>query len=227
MSVIRLRNYRRFIPNQQIAFNGTSAYAENHDWPWPTGPITIEFWNFVASTDVQQAGAFGSRYSGDGKRVLCAAPWSNGKLIWDYGDYTQNGRIETDYTPYLDKWTHVAVQSEGAGGTYKSIILNGQVIVENTTVSDGPTSHAGLRLGRWSTYYHKGKKDELRVWKGIRRLSEIQDNMYKRMIDKHPDLITYYTFDTGDAFGDSSDNNYKLTNYGAVIEPGDNPNFNY
>lgn len=224
MSVLRLRNYR-IAPNQQIVFNGSDAYAELFSYTWPTDALTVEFWNYVSSADVQQSAAFGNRYTGGGtKRIGCFAPWSNGTLIWDRGDYNGNGRITVDYTPYLDKWTHVAVQSAGAAGSYKSIILDGLVVAESTTASDSNPEGGGIHVGKQGTYFHKGKIDELRIWKSLRTLSEIQDNRFDK-IEPHADLVKYYRFDT-DSLKDYSGGE-GLVNTGGILEAGNNANFNY
>jgi hypothetical protein len=138
--------------------------------------VTVAFWNFVATADIQQANAFSVGNQDNPNRFQSHAPYNDHFLHWDYGDWTGNGRVSINYDPYLDRWTHVVLVSEGNGGTFKGIYLDG-VLVASGTVSDGPDVPLnGLTLGLWAMFNnrHKGKIDDFRIYSRVLTPSQVQ-----------------------------------------------------
>jgi hypothetical protein len=163
-----------FTNASSMSFNGTSAYVNVPTFSWPTGggPVTVSFWNYVTTPQVSSAFTVGSVDSPS--RFQTHAPWSDGKIYWDYGDLNANGRISTDYLTKVNKWTHVALVSAGKGGAFKAIYLDGAVAAAAAT-SDGPTQGlTGLNIGRWGSSYHKGLIDDFRIYNRVLSASEIQ-----------------------------------------------------
>jgi len=120
-------------------------------------------------------------------------------LYWDYGDVNAGGRLTADFTPYLNQWTHVALVSEGLGGNFKGIYING-VLVASANNSSGPAiALSSLRLGaRTPTIGHADQTlDEFRVWNVVRTEQEIRENMHLTSGGCETDLLAYYQMNDG------------------------------
>ncbi len=187
-------------PGAALAFDGVNDYVTASSFSWPTGgAITVEFWNYVASSDVHAAIAFTIGSTNNPNRALAAVPYAGGQLIWDYGYSLGDGELSLSYTPYLDKWTHVALVSEGNGGSFKGVYLDG-VLVASGTISDGPdVALSGLTIGAWTvpSEYHKGKIDEFRIWNVVRSQADIQAKMNCELTGAEANLVAYYKFNHG------------------------------
>ncbi len=182
-----------------IRFDGNSSYVNIPGFAWSTGgPITIEFWNYVASGDQQVSLAFRLGDGTSGSTVSSHAPWEDGTMYWDYGDISGAGRISVNYTPYLDQWTHVAFVSQGNGGNFRGIYLNGN-LVASTASSDGPDIPlTGLTIGGvGGVAYHKGNMDDFRIWSVVRSQTEIQDHKNTTLNGSEAGLAGYWRFDEG------------------------------
>src|SRR5439155_7811304 len=106
-------------------FNGTSQYLNNLSLTITAGSsITVSYWELQTTADVQDSSIFTIGDADDPNRCSALSPWSNATLYWDYGDSASGGRVSTDFTAYLDAWTHVAVTYDSVGTTHK-IYLNG------------------------------------------------------------------------------------------------------
>lgn len=200
--------------NNTLKFDGKSTYVEV-PLASPTnngGAITVEFWNFVSSYDVQSAVAFmfsdanGTEKKADNtpfSRILCHATWNDKQLHWDCGgkDWDTNGRIKVDYTPYLDKWTHIALVHGVTKDNlqFQAIYLNGEIKLENTTFSAVSDNMTQLRIGANFTKntYHKGQIDEFRVWNRLRAADEIKRDMNTQLIGDEEGLAACFNFNWG------------------------------
>jgi hypothetical protein len=153
-----------------LGFDGIDDYVDVPEFNWPAGgPVTVSFWSYVDSS-LRTSSAFGVG-TDSGNRVQVHARWSDGVLYFDYGN-TKDRRISTDYTGYLDRWTHVVLVSEGNGGSFKGIYLDG-TLVASSAVSDGPdVALAGLTLGTWGARHYRGSLDDFRIWSRV--LSEVE-----------------------------------------------------
>ncbi len=162
--------------------------AASLDWR-AGGPVSVEFWNYVKSADLaslQTALRVGADQVTN--RFLIHAPYLDGNMYWDYGNINTSGRISLNYKPYLDKWTHVCVVSDGS--TFKAIYLDGQ-LVASSTVADSPKNLVGLNLG----LNFLGRIDEFRLWNRVRSQEEIFANMNRNIPPASPNLMVYYKFD--------------------------------
>ncbi|KAA0229397.1 hypothetical protein EDS67_11945 [candidate division KSB1 bacterium] len=193
-------------PGAALAFDGVNDDVTAPGFSWPTGgAITVEFWSYFASSDLQTSSSFSVGNQDTPNRCQAHAPNPSGTLHWDYGDNTANGRVSANYMPYLDKWTHVALVSEGNGGTFKGIYLDG-VLVASGAVSDGPNiALSGLTVGAWPliNYRHKGKIDEFRIWNVVRGQADIQAKMNCELTGTEAGLVAYYQFNHGRAGGNN------------------------
>jgi hypothetical protein len=160
----------QFTDSRSMIFDGVNDYVDVPTFSWPAGgPVTVAFWNFVATADIQQANAFSVGNQDNPSRFQAHVPWENHNMYWDYGDWTGNGRVSINYDPYLDKWTHVALVSEGNGGAFMGIYLDG-ALVASSNVSDGPdVPLSGLTIGYWAMFNnrHKGKIDDFRIYNRV------------------------------------------------------------
>lgn len=203
--------------NNTLIFDGKSTYVEV-PLAAPTndgGAITVEFWNYVKSDEVQNSIAF-MFADKDGKaqsRTLCHAPWGDKNLYWDCGghDWSLKGRLSTGYTPYLNKWTHIALVSAGTKGSsqYQAIYINGELIVQHETSPAVTDSLTRLLIGGPSDdtkIFHEGLIDEFRVWNRVRTKDEIKRDMYAQMIGDEPGLVACFNFNWG--FQDYAGDNF-------------------
>jgi hypothetical protein len=134
-----------YAQNRALNFDGVNdrVVIPNINWSGRGCPITVEFWNRVDAGKVSTSFMLGSNAA---HRISSHTPWIDNILYWDYGN-TIAGRIAVDYTPYLGKWTHVALVSAGNGGNFRGIYLDG-VLVASINSSDGPDVDLnGLILG--------------------------------------------------------------------------------
>ncbi len=165
----------KFYSPRAIVLNGTDEYLENTTFKWPVdendpvgGPVTVAFWNYVASADVQDSYAFVVE---GGDNFLVQGPWGSGEVNWYYG----SGGAYADYANYFDKWTHVVVISDGTGGADADVYLDG-VSVGLGVVVDGPDVQlTGIQVGhRDAAEYHKGRMDDFRIYNRVLSTTEIQ-----------------------------------------------------
>ena len=166
--------------NTALSFDGSDDRVEYADFSWPSGgPITIAFWNHVLTADVQASSAFGVGATFTATdRIQCHCPWSDKNLYWDYGDSGGAGRVSTDYTAFLDKWTHVVLVASGSSGSKQEVWLDsvGQI---GLSKSSEPTSLTDLFIGEWlGGGYHKGRIFNFAIWNRIISRSEIRQLYY-------------------------------------------------
>lgn len=166
----------QFTNTRSMSFTTAGAVVNAPGFSWPTGgPVTVAFWNNVASAQVRASSAFNVGNTDTPNRFHVHAPWSDSNIYWDYGDLG-NGRISAGYAAYLNKWTHVALVSAGNGGTFKAIYLDG-VAVASGAVSDGPDiAMTGVNIGRWpgTSLDHQGLIDDFRIYDRVLTPAQIQ-----------------------------------------------------
>ncbi len=173
-----------------LNFSATSDNLKANAFTWPAdSKVSVEFWNYVKSSDLSKLNV-ALRVGPDvtTNRFLIHAPYSDGYLYWDYGNINTNGRISVNYRPYLDKWTHVCVVSDGS--MFKAIYLDGK-LVASSTIADAPTALNGLNLG----ISYLGRMDEFRVWNRVRSADEIYSSMNKHITPGSNNLMSAYRFD--------------------------------
>jgi len=194
-----------YAQNRALNFDGVNdrVVIPNINWSGRGCPITVEFWNRVDAGKVSTSFMLGSNAA---HRISSHTPWIDNILYWDYGN-TIAGRIAVDYTPYLGKWTHVALVSAGNGGNFRGIYLDG-VLVASINSSDGPDVDLnGLILGSdgiGGGVFHQGSIDEFRIWTKVRTQAEIMATMNCELRGDEQDLAVYYNFNQGTAGGNNT-----------------------
>lgn len=141
-------------------------------------PITLMFWNYVQTSDLKSAIAVWLGSQTEPNRCLTHAPWSDGTLYWYYGRNNSLGRIITDYTAYLDRWTHITLVSAGQLGSFKAIYLDGELAASDNT-SDGPTQtltggSLSVSPSRLANVQHRGRLDEVAVFNQVLSAQDIR-----------------------------------------------------
>ena len=200
------------IKSASLKFSG-SQYATVDEFNWVDGPITIEYWSKVKTSELTQGSAFAIGKIGN--YIQSHTPWEDKNLYWDYGNVSGNGRIKVDYAPYLDKWTHVALVSEGKNGIFKAIYLDGK-LVASANISDGNTSpitgldFGVLRNGQSLSYPFKGNIRDFRVWNKVRTAEDITLNMNKQLNGEQENLKGYWKLDEGKGVVLNDGSNSKL-----------------
>lgn len=164
-----------------VFFNNNYVDTRKFTWKKSTAseprPVTVAFWQHKRTTTGSMNPAFCFQNPGvDTVRFKVAAPIGQ-YLYWDYGNaYTVKGRINTDYTPYLGKWTHIALVSSGLNGNFMAIYINGRLAASQSQ-SDGPALDMGyLSFGNWLAYnYHyDGTMDEFVIYSRMLSAEEIR-----------------------------------------------------
>jgi RHS repeat-associated protein len=145
------------------SFNGSNNYLSNSSLSISSGSsITISFWNYVTSSQLQSACAFTIGAADNPNRIVASAPWSDGTLYWDYGSWANGGRLSTSYSSYLGSWTHVVLEYNASNTTHY-IYLNGSLATSSVNSNAPQALQSGIDIGAWPSYYHHGNMDEFRV----------------------------------------------------------------
>jgi hypothetical protein len=180
-----------------LSLDGVDDKVEVTTLPTTYDAVTVEFW--VKAKAKSQSAAFG--FDGDGtNRFQCFIYHDN--LYWDYGDdWSNGGRIQLDFTPYHNKWTHVAVVSSGSANTFQAIYINGEVKASKTS-SKAFTGAANIfKLGNTligtTTYPLQGKLTGLRMWSKVRSGEEIKANMHRYLPADTANLVEQWKLDEG------------------------------
>ncbi len=142
----------------------------------PAGsPVSVVFWNYVATADLNNAGAFSGNQGGDGtSRFMSHAPYSTNVLYWDYGDQSVNGRLTTSYASYLDKWTHIVLVSEGTGGNFKGIYFDGVLVAQGDSSDGMDVDVSEMVIGQaQGGNSHNGSIDEFQVYDRVLSVEQV------------------------------------------------------
>ncbi|MGD0964667.1 MAG: hypothetical protein ABSA57_12295 [Candidatus Acidiferrales bacterium] len=165
-----------------VHFNGSDQDVESSSFPWTgTSAVTVSFWNYVTSSEVQTSFAFtvGNSATTDPHRFAVAAPWESSDIIWDYGNNTTGtGRVSANYTSYLGAWTYVTLVSTGSANTYQAIYLNGAVAASasssaSSTVTGDLIVGAYPYANQYGSPFQNGSMDEFRISSVVRSASWI------------------------------------------------------
>jgi len=192
-------------PRHDVLRLDGNGFVDVPEWRWPAGsPITVEFWIFVRPDELRGGSVFSMGNQASPNRVQAHCPWEDGTLHWDYGDISAaTGRVSVDFRPYLSKWVHVALVSDGniASGRM-SVYLNGVLAKQGLQGTSGPQiALQGLTIGRRSsadgTWAQRGLLSEFRIWNRARSQSEILGTMQKELIGSEAGLVGYWRFSEG------------------------------
>lgn len=132
-----------------LDFDGTGDYLTT-PLVWSNdGPVSVCFWAKVTGTaETLAIGGSGDDAAAD--RLFVGLPWDD-SLDWDYGDSGGDGRIQHNISSYYGLWTQYVLTSQGAGGSFKGIYINGDLKI-SSGVSDGPSGDINFYIGGVSTY---------------------------------------------------------------------------
>jgi hypothetical protein len=127
--------------------------------------VTVEFWQYVATADVKAASAFAIGNNASGAlRCQAHAPYTDKILYWDYSEnYAAGGRVTADYTPYLDKWTHVVLTFDAATNKH-AITLNGVEVASQVSAHSPNAALTAGYIGSSYLGFVKGSLDEFAVY---------------------------------------------------------------
>jgi len=179
-----------------LSFDGINDYVSIPGFSQPAngGALTVEFWLKVNAADLRNSAAAFSVGTDPNNKLQVQGPLTNGLLYFDYGGLSNPAsRITLNYTPYLDKWTHVALVSSGKANTFKGIYLNGKLIVSESSSDGNLLALSNLRIGSLvnNSQFTKGMIDEFRIWNVMRTQEEIQAGM-SRYIDQNTAGLMLY-----------------------------------
>jgi len=170
-----------------VTMNGVSQYVTTGTLVWTAGqPVTVLLWIKAASCTA--SGAFGAPSAAVQDRFGAHLPYSDCVAYFDYGDWHTTGRISVDFTPYLGKWTRVALVSSGTGGSFKALYFNGVLAASGASSGAPTTPLTALDVGRWQqesgTLYEAASFDnvsvENRVWSAAEILSDYRQQAMAR-----------------------------------------------
>jgi hypothetical protein len=179
------------VPGSAISFNGNGYIPTSYCHK--TKEITVEFWMKANADQLETIFLAG----GSTDMINCYFKGSDRTLNWYYGDPANNGGIKCDYTPYVGKWTHVALVSKGRGGNYKAIYLDGKKIVSDV-YSNGPVSPSvcNLVFGKNPNGNNfRGMIDEFRIWDRVLTETELQKMMNDEILPSTPGMLACWRFD--------------------------------
>ncbi|HVD97452.1 MAG TPA: LamG-like jellyroll fold domain-containing protein, partial [Cytophagaceae bacterium] len=180
-----------------IHMNGSSDYIDVPGFTWPKekDDITVEFWIKVDSAEVGSHCVFSIGNSNTiSERIQAHIPWSDKLLYWHYAsaDFT------TDYTCYLDKWTHVALVSDGKNGHFRGVYLDGELVRYDTISYGVELDLSGLTIGSLiSSYFHNGMIRDFRIWDKVRSGFEINRDMNVNLASGTHNLVGYWKLNEG------------------------------
>jgi hypothetical protein len=185
--------------------------------PTPTlinnSAVTIDFWMWVASADLTNTRGLFTLGNQDNPN-RCQAVISGNTLNWDYGNSLTSGdRTTAPFVNKADKWTHVALVSQGGTGGNRSIYLDGVLagsINTSTATSNGPDVNiSSVSIGTAQpsgVTAYKGLIDQFRVWNVALTQAQIQANMNEEVAGTTSGLAASWRFDeaTGNAIDDKT-----------------------
>lgn len=200
-----------------LNFDGTNDHFIGNagDLNAITNNFTIEFW-FNASATItikaQQNGVSDiSGTTGNGQRYLIY-PSHGGGANGAFGNAGVGVSVGTNaiqvyehkasYMPCLLSyngslivagWNHVAIVYTAK---QPSLYVNG-VFAKTGITSNQTNVFPSCQVGGFSYGWYAGDIDELRIWSSIRNVTEIRDNMCKKLLGSEANLVRYYRMDDG------------------------------
>lgn len=110
------------------------------------GEITVAHWQkWTGDYTAGGTFAFGPD-SNVPNRCACSIPWTNGDIIWDYGDVPTNRLSVAHPTPVAGVYYFVVLRSSAKGGT-NEIFVNGRQLAQ------GSSPAASISLASATAYY--------------------------------------------------------------------------
>lgn len=172
--------------------------AVDSTFEWDGGPVTIEWWQYVPRSGVRASSAFAiGSIDNVNNRLQAHVPWDDNVVYWDYGSTSNGGRLTAFYGNYTDKWTHVALVSDGS--SFQAIYLDGQ-LVSSATRAGQAKGLKGLWIGSMRNQLGaRSLIDEFRIWSRVRSADEILAGMSSRRptASNDPSLIAQWHMNEG------------------------------
>lgn len=153
-----------------------SQYINSTNFKWDANQsVTVAFWVKTSASADNDGSLFSIGDGLDENRFQAHLPYDN-ILYWDYGDYTVNGRVSVDFTSYLDKWTHVVLESNGTD--WSAIYINGNLAASSILADTPDKNLTGALIGGASLvgtwYYNNATIDEFVIYNRTLNSTEIQ-----------------------------------------------------
>ena len=200
-------------------FNGINSYIEvqyaavNHP-----AEFTIELWARLDQTTNNYQSPLSSRYA--------SSPWNNlsgynfyagngleewsftgGSGAWESinSSSSTNGEIYDGNTLKFGIWTHLASTYDGTNYRfYVNGVLAGSKTAGYSRVGFNSIPARPLRIGAGrtegsATYFFNGAVDEVRIWNYVRTQDEINNKKNAVLSGQETGLVSYYSFDNGNA----------------------------
>lgn len=186
-----------------------NAAANNHivlgNYPIGTADFTVEFW-LNAGSVVGDPAIFSNKdwNSGNNTGVNIAIQGNGGDLDINFKGAT-GGRADMNVVHNFNTgWHHVSITFNRAGNmvAYVNGVQKASASIAGSTgsiIGSFPFVLGEDGTGNYTyggTQYHfRGAIDELRIWNGVRSLTNIRDFMCQKLSGSEPGLIAYYQFE--------------------------------
>ncbi|MCX6139320.1 MAG: M12 family metallo-peptidase [Candidatus Kapabacteria bacterium] len=180
-----------------VRFSGTGERFTSPEFLFNGKAVTVEYWSLVNTDQLVNSVSFMvGEADNEQRRLQSHAPWSDKTLYWDYGNWREAGRVASSYENYFDKWTHVALVSNGYDSM--AVYFNGS-LAKRSSFTDAPGLLKQLTIGGnpYSRTYHKGTMRDLRVWNVMRTPKQITETMYERITEPRSNLLGTWLLDEG------------------------------
>ncbi|MCG8421557.1 MAG: hypothetical protein MJE77_26860 [Proteobacteria bacterium] len=144
----------------------------------------------AAQTDLPlvEIGQNSDRDARDGRIRLF---FSGTELVWQHGS-VKKGRISAEFGAHYGRWTHIAVVSQGRGGRFQAIYIDGE-LAASAERADGPQGDVrGLLLGGKAGAGFRGRMAEVRIWSRERRSKECKSGRFQLLRGGENDLEGYF-----------------------------------
>ena len=161
---------------------GARAYGTGHHYRakdlgdiWPVGECTVSCW--VNNSATITSSIFGNFTYVIAERFNCHCAWSDGKVYWDWGGFTDGTSRVTATLPanyFRNTWRHVLLYAKEAVGM--GVWVDGKLIASHTSASTPARSAAATQgdstLMTGAGYRYEGSIAEFVVWD--RLLSDVE-----------------------------------------------------
>jgi len=154
----------------------------------PTDAITIEFWQRI---DGPSQGSVVVCQSSLANRIVTHTPWTNGNIIFDFGNIGA-GRLELPApADLLEGWHHFAFVASNSG-QFMQVFHNGQLLGQKAAAAGFTSVDVPLAIAD----NFNGALDELRIWNVARTPAQIEANYQSTVPFNSPNLLAYYRLDS-------------------------------
>ncbi len=181
-----------------LDFDGVDDYVDigNPAELQITGDLTIEMW--LKPTDFSaRRNPYAKAYGGEGT----ITQETDGTVTFYYGTSGGNASPYQGFNSAtalnLNEWNHIAIVRDLTNGQLYWYINGEQT--NSTAASYAAAQYGGnsVYIGQGYVSNYAGQIDEVRVWNTTRTLTQIRDNMGKRLIGTETGLVAYYRMDDG------------------------------